>query len=625
MSRIMFLNHTKMLSPTMRRYKPNTYYLISEFQVNGLAKPEYDAFLLKLTSSGDTLLWRKFISGSKNDFGCDVYVDPLGNVYVAGYTMSDDFTGSYQTASAGSQDAFVAKYSSQGSMIYFTYLGGSSEDYARGVVGDGSGNAYVVGETNSSDFPSRNALSGYGGGWDGFLTKLDPSGTAIFYSTFLAGTGSDYASHIALDSSNMVYVTGTTDSSGFLTTDGALQRDLKGSCDIFVMKLFEWTNVLPGGFIEVVPFPLYSTLLGGSDFDSGPAIAVGTDGSAYLTGTTMSEDFPVTEDAFQMRRTGCDSAFVSRINTAGNGLLYSTYLSGKTRDLAQRTFGGDIALDTSGNAYVVGSTLFNTFPTRLPVQSDPQGGCDIFLSKLSFESVQAVQLKGLLAFYPLDGNAEDVSGNGKHGTFLGAGTPVAKPGTDYSCVACSYEGEAYYFNQDVYLRVPLDINPSRYPRLTMGAWAKPYSSSGTVRQVISHDNGGYDRSLAIDHRGGGLGWSAFCGSGGVLGYEPIDTDKWTFLAVVYDQETATVTLHVDDKTFSKTGTLGTGHDYTYIGANPTFGEYFDGFIDNVFFFDHALSTEDLTYIRKMGEMGLRRAIPSKGYLPAIYLLLQDGS
>jgi hypothetical protein len=133
----------------------------------------------------------------------------------------------------------------------------------------------------------------------------------------------------------------------------------------------------------------------------------------------------------------------------------------------------------------------------------------------------------------------------------------------------------------------------------MGAWAK--ATSGTpIRQVISHDNGGYDRSVGIDFRGGGTGWTAFAGTGSVLGFQPLTLDEWTFLAVVYDQTIGSVTLYVNGVAFSGSATLGSGNTFTRIGMNPAFGEYFQGSIDNVFFFGDALSPAAINQIRTGG-------------------------
>jgi hypothetical protein len=138
----------------------------------------------------------------------------------------------------------------------------------------------------------------------------------------------------------------------------------------------------------------------------------------------------------------------------------------------------------------------------------------------------------------------------------------------------------------------------------MGAWVQASATDG-IRQVISHDNGGYDRSLGLDWRQGydgstTQGWSAFAGGGGVLNSGSATSGAWTFLAVVYDQAAWSVTLYVNNSSFPMTGLLGDGWEYTLIGSNPSFGEYFSGVIDNVFFFDEALTAAQIENIRVNG-------------------------
>lgn len=195
----------------------------------------------------------------------------------------------------------------------------------------------------------------------------------------------------------------------------------------------------------------------------------------------------------------------------------------------------------------------------------------------------------LIAYYPFDSNyAQNESSYGSiyDGTVSGA------------TWTSGYIGQSYLFNgSSNYIQAAVNINPSNYPRLTMGAWV--YATDTTpIRQIISHDNGGFDRSLGIDSRGGG-GWSAFTGST-VLSGIPTSANAWKFVAVVYYQGTSQVMLYVDGVTISTTGTLGTGWDYIRIGSNPSYGEYFKGYIDEVFIYNEALSVSQLDDIRRNG-------------------------
>jgi WD40 repeat protein len=223
-----------------------------------------------------------------------------------------------------------------------------------------------------------------------------------------------------------------------------------------------------------------------------------------------------------------------------------------------------------------------------------------------------VKLPALLAFFPFEGDARDASGNGRHGTVPGFG-PYLVPG---------YQGQAYFFNGTTdYIIVPLDINPGKYPRLTMGGWAKKAASSNSIQPLLNHDNGAYDRQVGLDTRGGGIGWSAFCGpTGWVLGAVPAILDKWTFVAVVYDQTAQTVKLQVDDMVLTKTGvSLGPGQTAMYIAASPMFQTYFRGSIDNVFVFRDALTDQQLAYIRSGGAPAILTATRKAN--PNILLLL----
>lgn len=182
------------------------------------------------------------------------------------------------------------------------------------------------------------------------------------------------------------------------------------------------------------------------------------------------------------------------------------------------------------------------------------------ISAVSLTPLQA----GLIAFYPFEGNANDATGHGNDGTVWGL--DMYMPG---------YQGQAHLFDGGSYVSIPVNINPGVMPQLTMGAWAKAQVVS-PVRAVISHDNGGFDRNLNLDNRGGCAGsacWSAFTG-GGVLPGPTVTADQWVFLAVRYNAATNSIVLDVDTTRLSTSGSPGSGWDTTLIGSNPSFGEYF---------------------------------------------------
>jgi hypothetical protein len=336
-----------------------------------------DAFVSKLNSTGTApLAYSSYLGGSGNDFGNGIAVDSSGNAYVTGTTQSGDFptVNFFDNSLGGAQDAFVSKFdpslSGVASLIYSTYLGGANDDLGNSIAVDTSNNAYVVGTTLSNDFPIQNAFQAANAGSnDAFVTKLKADGTApLIYSTYLGGSNNDLGNGIAVDTSNNAYVAGTTLSDDF-PVKNPLQPTRGGDNDAFISKFNSAGSVLT-----------YSTYLGGSMDDFGSSIAVDISGNAHVTGTTVSDNFP-TENAFQADRGGLQDSFVTKVNAAGDTLIYSSYLGGNQNDL-----GNDVAVDGLGNAFVTGSTLSNDFPTK-SVQNNPGGGNDGFVAKVQEEEV----------------------------------------------------------------------------------------------------------------------------------------------------------------------------------------------------------------------------------------------
>ena len=278
----------------------------------------YNAFVSKLNADGSALLYSTYLGGSAYDFGSGIAVDASGNAYVTGYTSSSHFPttpGAFQTTFHGGPsyapfDAFVSKLNAPGSgLVYSTYLGGSDLDEGFGIAVDASGNGYVTGYTQSSDFPTTPGAfqTTYGGSGNGFISKLDAAGSALLYSTYIGGSSGDEAFGITVDSSLSAYVTGETFSADFPITPNALQRTFGGRydhTDAFLSKLNATGSAL-----------LYSTYLGGSESDQGSRIAVDASSNAYVTGETFSTDFPITPGAFQTASSGFD-AFVAKISFA---------------------------------------------------------------------------------------------------------------------------------------------------------------------------------------------------------------------------------------------------------------------------------------------------------------------
>ena len=248
---------------------------------------------------------------------------------------------------------------------YSTFLGGSRFDAATAVTTDSAGNAYVTGWTESSDFPTSNpAQAGSGGAVDVFVAKFNASG-ALVYSTYIGGRGDDRGFGIAVDGAGNAYVTGWTGSSNFPTA-APLQAVLRGGKNAFILKLTPAGNAL-----------VYSTYLGGSGSDSGNGIAIDSSGSAYITGQTDSLNFP-TLNCVQCSYGGAQDSFVAKLSSAGNALVYATYLGGSGGDR-----GNGIAVDGAGAAYVTGGTTSLNFPMAGALQSANGGGQDAFVAKLS--------------------------------------------------------------------------------------------------------------------------------------------------------------------------------------------------------------------------------------------------
>ena len=323
----------------------------------------------KLVIDPVVIVYSSYLGGSAEDFGNGIAVDSAGNAYLTGSTSSTDFPtkNAFQTAYAGNTDAFISKFdpalSGIGSLLYSTYLGGSLNDAGSDIAVDSAGNAYVIGVTSSTDFPTKNAFQiANAGRNDAFITALNSSGNGLIYSSYLGGSLDDFGFGIAVDSVGNAYVTGTTFSSDFPIVN-AFQPTLAGSGDAFVAK------------INATPSLVYSSYLGGSEGDSANGIAVDSAGNAYITGYTFSHNFP-TVNAFQPTLAGPQNAFVTKIDSTPS-LAYSSYLGGSSSDS-----GNGIAVDSAGNAYVTGETQSTNFPTVNAFQPALAGGLDAFVTKI---------------------------------------------------------------------------------------------------------------------------------------------------------------------------------------------------------------------------------------------------
>jgi hypothetical protein len=353
------------------------------FQQAPVSKPSdmYSAFITKFNSTGTELVYSTYVSGSNSDEANSIAIDSQGNAYIAGQTNSLDFpttTGAFQSTNiTGSQTTgFITKLNNTGTAImYSTYLGGNVSNNSTSNTIQGSpiaiavdtlGNAYVTGTTSASNFPttpgafqtiSKATNATY---LAGFLTKINPAGTALVYSTYLSGSKDVYPTGIAIDAQGSAYVAGATYSVDFPTTSGAFQLSNKSIAETgFLTKMStNGTNLV------------YSTYLGGTNQDYASAISVDSFGNAYLTGSASSFDFPTTPGAFQsVLAADSGNAFVTKVNATGTALIYSTFLGGTTQgtvdriDYGAEDSGVGIAVDSIGNAVVVGTSESIDFPT----------------------------------------------------------------------------------------------------------------------------------------------------------------------------------------------------------------------------------------------------------------------
>jgi hypothetical protein len=342
-----------------------------------------DAFITKIDTTRDgasSLVYSTCLGGSGGDAAMGIAVDSSGFAYVTGYTSSSNFPvlNQYQ-GRQGSSDVFVTKIDTTQSgapgLLYSTYLGGTGDEYGRGIAADNSGSAYVTGEANinSTDFPILNGYQGNQPERDVFVTRIDTTlsgNSSLIYSTYLGGDGNDYGHGIAADNSGGAYVTGETWSTDFPTRNQYQTYPGDGFGNAFVTRIDTTRN----GNSSLI----YSTYLGGGSLDIGHGIAAGNNGNVYVGGITLSSNFPLL-DQYQAGQGGLD-AFITKIDTGRSGvssLICSTHLGGSSED---RIIG--IAIDNSGGIYLTGYTNSPNFPTLNQYQTQQTGYC-AFVTKLS--------------------------------------------------------------------------------------------------------------------------------------------------------------------------------------------------------------------------------------------------
>ena len=349
------------------------------------------------------LAFSTYLGGSNNEAARGVAVDAAGNVYVAGYTTTSNLPVSRtaaqsayggQTMNLMTGDAFVAKYSAAGALVYLTYLGGSADDVASSIAVDAAGDAYVTGYTNSRDFPVTSSApqTQYAGGGgnvvvplgDAFVVKLNPDGSKILYATYFGGAADEIGTGIALDSTGAAYITGATQSFNLPVTAGVVQGRFRGAggqpdTDIRCAPFY----IAGDGFIaKLNPAGtqwVWVTYLGGLLDDTPMAIAVDKAGNVFIAGCTISTDFPTTVGAYQRQFRGSDNdnnpffhlgdGFVAKLSPDATTLIYSTYLGDAGDDSITA-----LAVDAAGAAYVTGTTSSSRYPVTAGAYRTKYGG-----------------------------------------------------------------------------------------------------------------------------------------------------------------------------------------------------------------------------------------------------------
>jgi uncharacterized protein (TIGR03437 family) len=441
-----------------------------------------DAFVVKLNPAG-RIVYATYLGGTGHDVGFAIAVDSTGSAYVTGTTTSNNFpvtAGAYQTKIAGNTDIFVAKLSPDGSALtYSTLLGGSGYDSVASLALDSLNNACIAGYSESADFPTT-AGAYRKTGTASFVAKLNATGTAIVWATFLGDSTGGAATSVAVDTTGNVYTAGTTYSSAFPVTAGTIQNTIGvNNSNAFVVKLNPTATTA-----------FYSATIGGHGYTTASAIALDAQGNAFIAGGTNATDFPVTPGALQSSISGGTDGFVLKLNRTATSLSYSTYLGGT---------GGDnvtsIAVDSTGSAYVSGSTSSTNFPVTIdalpkrfagspclitgatPFANPPLVGLcgDAFAAKLNpagaaltystylsgsnADSASAVALTSSGALY--------VAGSTESDNFPTAGTPATDTRYPTTCEEIASPSSSQSFPCDDGFLARIDFNGSTTPPLRL--------------------------------------------------------------------------------------------------------------------------------------------------------------
>jgi hypothetical protein len=423
-------------------------------------RPRAHIFVTKFDSCGSELIYSTYLSGDGGESCYDIDLSTNNEVYLTGYSNSTNFPAS--NGSAGYTDVIVCVLYANGALKYSRFIGGSGFDHGFAIAVDNTGNAYITGDTSSTDFPTLNAYQNIlkGQSANGFVVKLNPDGLELVYSTYLGGSKSDFGFGIDVDNPGFCYVIGTTGSKNF-PLKNPYQTELKGwESDIFVTKL------KPDGSGLV-----YSTYVGGSNEERAGSIFVDNSGSAYVSGLTYSTDFP-TKNAYKNSLAGSADIFVSKFSQDGSSLVFSTYLGGAWT--THNVLRSDVTVDHSDNVLVATATRNINFPTKNPLQSSNAGGLDAVICKLSPNCSKLIYSTYLGGSEDDRANAITIDKSGNvyiTGTTFSSNFPTVNPFQDFYAGADDrYHGDAIIsklsFTYDLTVQstpdpgIPVTVTPS---------------------------------------------------------------------------------------------------------------------------------------------------------------------
>ena len=314
-------------------------------------------------------IYSTYFGSSSWDVGTSSYMDSLGYIYVTGYTSSSSFpiSSAYDTTYAGGYDAFVFKLSPDGqTLVFSTFIGGTSTEYAYGLIVDSNFDVYITGITSSTDFPVFNAYDdSIASGTDGFILKLNSTGTGLVFSTYIGGTGDDGMYDIQIDGDNNIYAAGYTAATDWPTVNPC-QSTIGGGIDTVIVKMRKDGELL-----------MFSTYLGGSENDLPNDLTIDGKNRIVVIGRTDSTDFPVV-NAIDSSYGGNQDAFLTRINSTDGSIDFSTFFGDTAYDNGQ-----GCETDSAGNIYILGYTFSASFPVANAFDSTFNGDDDLFISKIA--------------------------------------------------------------------------------------------------------------------------------------------------------------------------------------------------------------------------------------------------